>query len=237
MMNMHTWPSVPSDNSRPPSAHTPTHRLLQAGALALSAALAGCGNNPDDPTHGSTSISAPESCAPGRQFAPLLAPRAVVESGIAGGCVGCRVVDANAVVDQDLQNHATMQVGLGLAGTAFVSVFDSARVNPAGAQVGFLVAADDGAVPLTVAVGQQTTITTFLGGQEQESTRASEGSPPIALQILNVPALLPPAPNLATRYVGLVAGREFDQVRLDFGGAVNLLNSLRVYAICLSGGS
>jgi hypothetical protein len=211
----------------------------RALGYALAALLTGAGlvacSDPDDSTHGAGSVtSVPEACAPGRAFAPLLAPRAVLDSGIAGGCIACRVVNPDAVVDADPENFATLQVGLGLVGTAFISVLDSARINPPGTRVGFLVAGDDGAaIPLTVAVGQQTTITTFLKGVEQDSTRPSNDNPPLALQILELPILLPGAPQAETRFIGLVTERDFDQVRLDFGGAVNLLNSFRVFNVCM----
>lgn len=203
-------------------------------ALLTGAGLAAC-SDPDDSTHGAGSVmGAPEACAPGNAFAPLQAPRAVLDSGIAGGCVACRVVNADAVVDADPESFATLQVGVGLAGSAFISVFDSVRVNPPGTRVGFLVAGDDeAAIPLTVAVGQQTTITTFLNGVEQDSTSPSSDSPPLALQILEVPILLPGTAQAETRYIGLVTEQAFDEVRLDFGGAVNLLNSLRVFSLCM----
>ena len=200
----------------------------------LGSVLPGC-SNPDDPTHGSGGVqTAPEACAPGAAFAPLLSPRAVIDSGTAGGCVGCAVTDPEAVVDEDQQNFATMQVGLGLVGSAFISVFDSASTHQPGTRVGFLVAGqDDATIPLTVAVGQQLTVTTFLNGVEQESTVSSGDSPPIALQILEAPIILPGSPAPEIRYVGTVAQKEFDEVRIDFGGAVNLLNALKVFNVCL----
>lgn len=200
-------------------------------ALLISAGLAAC-SDPADSTGGSTPIvNAPDACA------PLRAPRAVLDFGIAGGCVACRVVNAEAVVDADPENFATLQVGIGVAGSAFISVFDSARVSPPGTRVGFLVAGDDeAAIPLTVAVGQQTAITTFLNGAEQDSTSASSASPPVALQILDLPLVLPGSPFSGTRFVGLVAEQAFDEVRLNFGGGVNLLNSLQVVEACISNG-
>lgn len=230
-MNVHT----PFSTTDPANAYRRARRALSCTlAVLLCAGLAAC-SDPDDSTHGASSVqNAPEACAPGRAFAPLLAPRAVVDSGIAGGCVACRVVDPDAVVDADPENFATMQVGVGLVGAAFISVFDSASVSPPGTRVGFLVAGDDAAaIPLTVAVGQQTTITTFLNGAEQDSTSPSADSPPLTLQILEIPILLPGAPQAETRFIGLVTEKEFDEVRLDFGGAVNLLNSLRVFSLCV----
>ena len=203
-------------------------------ALLIGAGLAACGD-PDDSTGGPGPIvNAPQACAPGNPFAPLQAPRAVLDFGIAGGCAACRVLNAEAVVDADRENFATLQVGVGLAGSAFITVFDSARVHPPGTRVGFLVGGDDqAAVPLTVAVDQQTTITTFLDGMEQDSTSPASVNPPLALQILESPVLLPTAAIGDIRFIGLVAERGFDEVRLDFGGAVNLLNSLRVFSLCV----
>lgn len=208
---------------------------VRIALLALvGGTLAGCGN-PDDPTHGSRgSQTAPGACAPGAAFAPLLAPRAVIDTGISGGCIACTVTDAEAVVDEDLQNFATMQVGVGLVGSAFISVFDSAKTHDPGTRVGFLAAnQDDAMVPLTIAVGQQVTLTTFLNGVEQESTVSSENSPAIALQVLELPILLPGSSVPGARFVGTVAQKEFDEVRIDFGGAVNVLNGLKVFNVCL----
>ncbi len=203
-------------------------------AVLAGASLSAC-SDPADSTHGAGSVmSAPEACAPGNAFAPLQAPRAVLDSGISGGCVACRVVDAEAVVDADPESFATLQVGAGLAGSTFVSVFDSAGVTSPGRRVGFLVGGDDqAAIPLTVAVGQQTTITTFLNGVEQDSTSPTNDSPALALQILEAPILLPGTPQAEPRFIGLVTEQAFDEVRLDFGGAVNLLNSLRVFSLCI----
>lgn len=212
-------------------------RSVSLVAAILGASLAGC-SDPDSPNGGAGSgfASAPEQCAPGNAYEPLQAPRALLESGIAGVCVLCSVMDAEAVVDEDPATAATLNVPVALAGTAYVSVFDTARVHPIGAMVAFSIAGEDDAIPLTIALNQNITITTFLNGAEQESTALEEANVPIALSLLDLPSLLFTPSVPASRFVGVKVGEPFDEVRLDFGGGLQVLNALRVLEVCVNDG-
>ena len=102
-------------------------------ALLACAGLAGC-SEPDDSTRGADSVrNAPTDCAPGRAFAPLLAPRAVLDSGIAGGCVACLVNNADAVVDagEGVKHSDSVKVSLPRAGWAYVVSLMSAHESKA----------------------------------------------------------------------------------------------------------
>ena len=93
-------------------------------------------------------------------------------------------------------SFATLNVPLSVAGTVFLSVFDSARTHPPGSRVAVFVAGEEDAIPLTVGLNQQIRITTFLGGEEQETTDPSasqEGQVPIVLSLLDTPTVLAPA--------------------------------------------
>ncbi|WP_370305071.1 hypothetical protein [Sinimarinibacterium flocculans] len=198
---------------------------------------AGC-SDPDDPNHGSSPgfSSAPEQCAPGNAFEPLRAPRAVLEEGISGLCLLCSVFDAEAVVDADPASFATLNVPLSVAGTAYVSVFDTARTHPPGTRVAIFVAGEEDLIPVTIALNQQIRMTTFLNGAEQESTSPDEGQVPIVLSLLDLPSLLFTPTNPGPRAVGGQVSKEFDQVRLDFGGGLQVLNALRLFEVCVNDG-
>lgn len=211
----------------------------RTGAAGLMAAVlaAGC-SDPDDPNHGSGSgfADAPEQCAPGHAFEPLLEPRAQLKKGISGLCVLCAVLDPEAVIDADPTNFATLNVPVGVGGTAYVSVFDTARTHPPGARVAIFVAGEKDAIPLTFALNQQMKVTTFLNGEEQESSSSDEGQVPIVLSLLDLPSLLFTPTSPAARAIGGQFTKEFDEVRLDFGGGLQVLNALRVAQVCVNDG-
>ena len=208
-----------------------------AGLVAVVALAAGC-SDPDSPNGrgGGGFATAPQQCAPGNAFEPLRAPRAVLETGIAGVCAGCSVIDAEAAVDADPTNFATLNVPVSVAGTAFLSVFDTARTHPPGSRVAIFVAGEEDAIPLTVSLNQQIRITTFLGGEEQESSTSEEGQVPIGLSLLDLPSLLVTPTNSGVRAVGSQLTKEFDQVRVDFGGGLQVLNALRLFEVCVNDG-
>lgn len=212
-------------------------RATGAAGLTAVALLAGC-SNPDDPNHGSSAgfASAPQQCAPGNAFEPLRAPRAVLETGIGGLCLTCSVLDAEAVTDADPANFATLNVPISVGGTAFVSLFDTARTHPAGSRIAIFVAGEEDAIPVTIALNEQITVTTFLGGQEQESTSPESGQVPIALSLLDLPSILFTPSNPGPRAVGVQVGQEFDEVRVDFGGGLQVLNALRLFEVCVNDG-
>lgn len=212
-------------------------KRARAAGLVAAALAAGC-SDPDDPNHGNSPgfASAPEQCAPGNAFEPLRAPRAVLESGIGGICLGCSVIDAEAAIDEDPANFATLNVPISVAGTAYLSVFDSARTHPPGSRVAIFVAGEEDPIPATVAVNQQITITTFLNGEEQESSTPDEGQVPIALSLLDLPSLLFTPTSPGAQAVGGELTKEFDEVRLDFGGGLQVLNALRLFEVCVNDG-
>lgn len=212
-------------------------RLMGAAGLVAAVLAAGC-SDPDDPNHGSSAgfSNAPEQCAPGNAFEPLRAPQALLEKGISGLCLLCSVFDAEFVIDADPASFATLNVPLSVAGTAYVSVFDTARTHPPGSRVAIFVAGEEDAIPVTVALNQQIRITTFLNGEEQESSTPDEGQVPIALSLLDLPSLLFTPANPGPRAVGGQFTKEFDEVRLDFGGGLQVLNALRVFEVCVDDG-
>lgn len=223
---------------RTPCSGQQTWRVAGLAVAIVAASLTGC-SDPDSPNGGGSAgfSSAPEQCAPGNTFEPLRAPRATLETGIAGACALCSVMDAEAVIDEDPNSAATLNVPAAVAGTVFVSVFDTARVHPSGSKVGFSIGGEDDSIPLTIGLNQQITITTFLNGEEQESTSPDQGTVPIVLSVLDLPTLLTSPAVPSSRFFGVQVGKAFDEVRLDFGGTVQVLNSLRVSEVCVSDGS
>lgn len=212
-------------------------RLTGAAGLLAAALALGC-TDPDSPNGGGSTgfARAPEQCAPGNAFEPLRAPRAVLETGISGVCALCSVIDAEAAVDDDPTNFATFNVPVSVAGTTFLSVFDTARTHPPGSRIAVAVAGEEDAIPLTIGLNQQIRITTFLNGEEQESSTPDAGQVPITLSLLDLPTILPTPSNPARRIVGGTLSKEFDEVRVDFGGGLQVLNALRLFEVCVRDG-
>ncbi|MGB0954982.1 MAG: hypothetical protein ACPGZP_03180 [Panacagrimonas sp.] len=246
---LNPWRSAPSSaeqNMRHAGIHAghaarPAKAWRMAGAAGLLAATLAVGcSDPDTPNGGGAGFaSAPQQCAPGNAFEPLRAPRGLVRTGLSGVCVGCTVMDAEAAVDDDPTNFATLNVPVAVTGTAFLSVFDSARTHPPDSRVAVFVAGEEDAIPLTIGLNQEITVTTLLDGQEQESTDPSaspNGQVFAVLSLLDLPSVLTTPANPGPRTVGAQFSKEFDEVRLDFGGGLQVLNGLRLFEICVSDG-
>jgi hypothetical protein len=202
--------------------------LLGAAAAWL---LAACGP-PSDPTHGISYQDAPEACAQGHTFAPLVAPRATVATGAIGRCIGCTVLNPDAVIDGDVNTYATLEAPLGVGGGAWLSVTDTAGPHKAGRRVGFFIAYEAGKIPLTVGIGQMLSVSTELNGQQQETSALDAATTPVDLQILNLPTLLPGPSDSLPQFAGITTSKDFDTVRVDFGGTLNVLNAMNVYQMC-----
>lgn len=208
-----------------------------AATLMTMAFLVGC-SDPADSNRGNSSgaAGAPEQCAPGNAFEPLRAPRAELDSGSTLTCVLCTVTNSRAVVDEDPSNSALLNVPVGLAGTAWVSVFDTARTHPPDSRIAFFIAGEEDAIPATIALNQQVTVTTFLNGEEQESSASDRGQVPLGVSLFDLPTLLITPTNPGPRSIVTQVTKEFDEVRLDFGGGLQVLNALRVFEVCVNSG-
>ena len=58
----------------------------------------------------------------------------------------------------------------------------------------------------------------------------------IGLSLLDLPSLLVTPTNSGVRAVGSQLTKEFDQVRVDFGGGLQVLNALRLFEVCVNDG-
>ena len=145
----------------------------------------------------------------------LASQGAGVYSGTGGLCLGCAVTDEGLVIDNDLASHATINLPLGVTGSAHVGV-TLPRIVPGGRAVGFLVS--DGSGPLGIQLLEQLTLTTYLGGEVQETATKDHG-----LRL----SLIRGGQQGAVRFF---AREPFDEVRLEVSGLALALTTVHVHA-------
>lgn len=163
------------------------------------------------------------ACGPGELFQPVLTPAASVATGTTGVCFLCSVDDANNVIDANLDNAARMNVPLSALGSAFIRVSDTDEVYTGPHRVGFMVSSASGPISASVLFG--TVITTLRNGSPVES--GGNGGA-FELDLLQV------AGESDRGLVVIDTTQDFDAIRLNFGGGLNVLNALDVYGACIA---
>ncbi len=154
----------------------------------------------------------------GANFRPLLAPEA---STFAGSGLLSMVRNVAALTDTDADNHATMSVVadlLGLLGTSYIGVH-TAMPQVAGHEVGFVVSQPD--TLLSVGVLNGVTVQTLNGSTVSETFTLGNTLFLSLLGGTGDPGLISFTPQ-----------KSYDAVRVNIGGAANVLDSLRVHAAC-----
>lgn len=128
---------------------------LRSAALLVALFAAGCGGGLDEPTIACT----------------VFPDGSTATDGTMAGCNGCIVVNPQGAVDGDYDTYASVGLGDGvLAGNASVTAHAPAGARfPAGSQPGALIAAFGDTTNVTF------TLTTSLGGTEQESLTVGGG--------------------------------------------------------------
>lgn len=202
-------------------------RRVRAASLLLALLLAACGDDPE--VAGGDPVPSPDRCAPGAALEPLLSPKVTITTRTRGLCALCIASDKENVIDEDLTNFASLNTAVGVLGNLEMSVASTTGPIAGDRRVGFVVTNGGATIPLTLSVIQTTRVTTLLNGQEQESASPSDSNNPLVLSAIG---LLGESPD-ASRFIGFVATKEFDELRLNFGGALNVLNGVHVFAACV----
>lgn len=141
-------------------------------------------------------------------------------TGIGGICVGCAVNNTRSVVDSDPNNFATLEVAVGVAGTAALSVEDVLTTYSAGTFAGFEI---ENPSLLSVQVLSSLRVTTYLNGVQRETLNGSSLIS-ASTTLLN---------GTGRQVVGFVTSQSFDEVQIQAGSLVGLLNVTRVYRLVL----
>lgn len=153
----------------------------------------------------------------------LLDPNVVVEFGTdAVLCVNCNVANPGNVATADQNDHATINLPVGLIGAGQITVTDSTAVYSGGMPVGFVVS-----VPselLSVDLLKDLSLTTYLDGAPQETFQNPE------LLNLDLLALLG---NPNAFFVNATTTKPFDGVRITKSSLLSVFPQTRVYGACV----
>lgn len=141
-------------------------------------------------------------------------------TGIGGVCVGCAVNNTSAVVNDNVSDFATLEVAVGVAGIAALSVEDVLTTYPAGTFAGFEI---ENPNLLGVQVLSSLTVTTYRNGIQQE-TLSGGSLISASTTLLN---------GTGRQTVGFVTTQAFDEVQISAGSLVGVLNVTRVYRLVL----
>ncbi|MBR9920153.1 MAG: hypothetical protein GYB31_04880 [Bacteroidetes bacterium] len=140
-------------------------------------------------------------------------------TGLSGICILCDVSGTADVVDTDTTNNGQISLALGalVTGSMSVGVTDT---FPAGTTVGYVVEDDSGLLGLLDAqILGQITLTTYLGGSQQESVAATSSL---------VGATVLPGTS-ALNALGFTVTAPFDEVQISVAGLLGLGIDLNIY--------
>ncbi|HEX6592211.1 MAG TPA: thrombospondin type 3 repeat-containing protein [Moraxellaceae bacterium] len=160
----------------------------------------------------------------GAGFRPLLEPEVMAYNSPTSSLLGIplsQVSNISAVTDTNADNYASLSLtadALGLLGTAYSGV-RSILPQPAGHQVGFLISGAPSLLNVTALTG--VSVQTLSGSAVVESF--TDGT------TLSVSLL---AGSADKGLLKLTPTKPFDGLRINIGGAANVLSSLRVHAAC-----
>jgi gliding motility-associated-like protein/uncharacterized repeat protein (TIGR01451 family) len=137
-------------------------------------------------------------------------------TGSLGGlCMLCSAPNASRLIDTDLNNFATANVAIGVAGSVDYRVTDTDTDYTAGTYVGYRI--DTGGL-LNVNLLGSITIRTYLNGVLKET---ATGSSLLGVGLLN---------GTGNNYVvGFNTTKSFDAIEISIGSLVGLLNTIDVY--------
>lgn len=167
------------------------------------------------------------TCGGIRGLHALTAPGAVVDAGVVGPCLLCRVKDADKAVDGDPSTYASLYMTAFADGDAYLSVTDTATRHPAGTALGFGIS--EKSAFLAYSHLNSAVITTYLNGVEQESVPFAGTKRTFTLN---------PAATGGPRgiyFLGFNAGTEFDQIRIRFSSQTSYNTPMLVAEACVGG--
>lgn len=166
------------------------------------------------------------TCNPTARFRPIIVPNATQVSGTIGPlCLSCSVATPQNAIDADPATIASLITQLGINGSAFISIQDTSTIYPANRRVGYIVA-DPAGTPLTLNLLQTATVTTVLNSVDQESSAASAS---LALDLVATPVT-----GQVPSFLSFLPTKQFNEVRLNYGGVATVLSRLDVLGVCVS---
>ncbi|MCW9708615.1 IPT/TIG domain-containing protein, partial [Fodinibius salsisoli] len=136
-----------------------------------------------------------------------------------GVCLGCDVTNTSNVIDSDGDNFASIDISLGVGGSGYVAVENTAEVMSGGGQAGFVIALSGGTLDLSLI--ESVTVETYLDGTLQES---ESGSALLLLDLLS-------GTSTDRQFIGFETTTDFDQVVISLGALVGADATYEVYGV------
>lgn len=139
-----------------------------------------------------------------------------IGTGVA--CVGCSINNSQRIVDSDLTNYATIDLGVTVGASASIAVANALETYPTGTYAGFDVQT---ASILSANVLGSATVTLYNNGSVVQTGTGN------ALIVGATTPLL--GSNVNRQYIGLVANQDFDEVKIVFNQTGAGLGVIRIY--------
>ncbi|MEZ0611748.1 hypothetical protein ACAW74_24770 [Fibrella sp. WM1] len=141
-----------------------------------------------------------------------------------GICVACSGSSTSAVVNGNLADFATIDLGVSAAGGYRVSVRDSLQYYPAGNEAGFVIRYRDSGLLglLDATLLNQVAIRTYRNGTLVETANFSSGSGLLKANVLG-------GSGSGKQALSFVTTQDFDEIELVYNGLVSAGKLLDVY--------
>lgn len=148
----------------------------------------------------------------------------VNQARLSGLCVACAGSSSSAVVDGNLANFATIDLGVSAAGGYRISVRDSLQYYPAGNEAGFVLRYRNGGLLglLNTALLNQLEVRTYRNNNLVETGRFNSGSGTLRANVLG-------GGGTGKQVLSFVTTQDFDEVELAYTGLASAGNSVEVY--------
>lgn len=141
------------------------------------------------------------------------------------GCVGCSVQNAENLISPNTTDYTTLNMAVGVGGSAGVSVLDLTNVYPSGTYVGFTI--EDVPYLLQADILEGFFVRTYLNGVEQEVVNDAD--------ILDLSIIL--SIGTGTKNYGFRATKPFNEVKFEVFSLVSAFNTIKVYNLRIDASS
>ena len=141
------------------------------------------------------------------------------------GCVGCSVQNAENLISPNTTDYTTLNMAVGVGGSAGVSVLDLTNIYPSGTYVGFTI--EDVPYLLQADVFEGFFVRTYLNGVEQEVVNDAD--------ILDLSIIF--SIGTGTKNYGFRAEKPFNEVRFEVFSLVSAFNTIKVYNLRIDASS
>lgn len=141
------------------------------------------------------------------------------------GCVGCSVQNAENLISPNTTDYTTLNMAVGIGGSAGVSVLDLTNIYPKGTYVGFTI--EDVPYLLQADVFEGFFVRTYLNGVEQEVVNDAD--------ILDLSIIF--SIGTGTKNYGFRATRPFNEVKFEVFSLVSTFNTIKVYNLRIDASS